>query len=180
MSKIMFNCCLAMILIVGIAEAQTRKFQASLTPEIAIHDRETRIEGLTLSIWGENPQSAVSLGFINGSTGNSRGFSLGLANYSEHYNGVQWALINHNSGNFTGWQGGFLNYCDGDFNGLQTGTVNLAGGMSGLQFGLINYTQRMDQGLQLGLINVIGNTGSYFENWADEIGPGMILVNWKF
>ncbi len=188
MRRIGFYCGVFTVLLTGVAGAQTRGFQASLTPDIAIHDRETRIEGLTLSIWGENPQSAVSIGFVNGSVGPSRGFSIGLVNYAEQYNGAQWSLVNINSGNFTGWQGGFalglagsvLNYCGGDLNGVQTGLVNLTGGMSGVQIGLVNYAQRMDQGFQLGLVNMIGNSSGWFANWPNEIAPGMILVNWKF
>ena len=53
-------------------------FQASFVPEGAMYPREQRIEGMTLSIWGENPQSAFALGFVNGSTGQSSGMSLGL------------------------------------------------------------------------------------------------------
>ena len=48
-------------------------FQLSLTPDVAIHDRNERIEGFSLSVWGENPQSAFALGLVNGSTGDSSG-----------------------------------------------------------------------------------------------------------
>ena len=58
--------------------AGTEAFQASLTPDIAVQDKDTRIEGIALSIWGENEQKAFALGFVNGSTGDSSGLSLGI------------------------------------------------------------------------------------------------------
>ncbi|HXE41405.1 MAG TPA: hypothetical protein VN516_00165, partial [Candidatus Baltobacteraceae bacterium] len=41
-------------------------FQASLTPEIAIHSKDTEIRGFAINVWGENPQHAFNLGFVNG------------------------------------------------------------------------------------------------------------------
>ena len=170
------------------SSGETRGFQASLLPDIALHSRETRIEGVSLSIWGENPQSSLALGFINGSTGVSKGFSLGLVNYAEQYSGAYWSLVNVTSGDFTGWQGGpaiglvgsVLNYCGGEMSGFQSGIINLAGGMSGFQLGVLNYTQRMEAGLQVGLINLIGDSSGWFTNFPNEVAPGMILANWKF
>src|SRR5215471_8873003 len=86
-------------------------FQASLTPDIAIHSTDTQINGIALSIWGENPQSAFAFGFINGSTGDSSGLSLGLANYTESYTGVHL---------------GFVNWSKDEFKGIQWGTVNIS------------------------------------------------------
>lgn len=179
---------LSSLLLTGVARSQSEAFQASLTPEHAIHDRTTQIEGLTLSIWGENPQSALSIGFVNGSTGSSKGFSLGLVNYAERYAGAQWSLANFTETDVSGWQGGpafgligsVLNYCGGELSGLQTGVVNMTGGMSGVQVGLVNYAQRVDSGLQIGLVNLIGNTGGWFTDWPNEVAPGMIFANWKF
>ena len=175
-------------LLAGGAYAQAPSFQASFTLYSAIYDPDTRIEGMTLSIWGENPQTALSIGLVNGSTGDSSGLSFGLANYAENYSGAQWSLLNINNGNFTGWQGGpcfglvgsVLNYTGGTTCGLQSGVINLTGGLSGVQIGLINYAQRVDSGLQIGLVNLIGNTAGWGENWPREIGPGMVLVNWRF
>ena len=97
--------CLAVVLVSSGAMAQgTTPFQASLTPGIAIHDRSTRVEGLTISVWGENPQSALAIGFANGSTGSSAGFSLGfILNYADSYKGIQWGLINY--ARRTSWDG---------------------------------------------------------------------------
>jgi hypothetical protein len=85
--------------------------QLSLTPEIAIFDRSERIEGLALSIWGENPQSALALGIVNGSTGDSAGLS--------------WAWILNYAGNLTGLQLGLINYAETATTGVQIGLVNL-------------------------------------------------------
>ncbi len=160
--------------------AAGQPFQASLTPDIAIHSRDTRIEGLTLSIWGENPQKALSLGLVNGSTGDSAGFSWGfLLNYADNYKGVQWAMVNFTKGNYLGWQHGFVNYTDQNFKGLQTGFVNYAGHLKGLQFGFVNYAERADTGVQLGLLNLLPQN-KWFSEFPDALAPGMVFVNWRF
>lgn len=179
---------LSAVIAAGAVCAQSESFQASLTPDHAIHGRSTRIEGVTLSVWGENPQTALSLGFVNGATGQSSGLSLGLVNYADSYSGAQWSLANFTQGDYAGWQGGplcglvgsVLNYTGGTLRGLQTGVINLTGGLEGVQVGLVNYAQRVDSGLQVGLVNLIGNTEGWFENWPHEVGPGMILANWRF
>lgn len=155
-------------------------FQASLTPDIAIHSRTARIEGLALSIWGENPQKVLSLGLVNGSTGDSAGFSWGfLLNYADSYRGVHWAMVNFTKGNFLGWQHGFLNYTDQNLKGVQTGFVNYAGRVKGLQLGFVNYAEKADTGVQLGLLNLLPQN-SWFREFPDALAPGMVLVNWRF
>ena len=52
---------------------ESKFFQAALTPKIALQPETTRINGISLAVWGENPQSAFALGFVNGSTGESKG-----------------------------------------------------------------------------------------------------------
>ena len=75
--------------------AQEAGFQLALTPNIAIHPRTTTIRGVSLDIWGENPQHAFNLGFVNGSTGISSGFTWGFfANYADNYTGVAWGMVN--------------------------------------------------------------------------------------
>ena len=163
-------------------------FQASLAPDHALYDRTQRIEGMTLSIWGENPQSAFALGLVNGSSGESSGLSLGVLNYAESYKGVQWAFANFTENDCCGWQGGpvlglvvsVLNYTGGSMKGLQTGVINLSGKLSGLQLGLINYTQTAESGVQIGLINLIASNEGWFNRLPDEVAPGMVLVNWHF
>ena len=145
--------------------AESRPFQLSLTPEIAIQDRNTRIEGLSLGIWSENPQKALTLGIVSGSTGNSVGFSWSfLLNYSDSYKGVHWAPVNYTQDYFFGWQYGFLNYAR-EFKGLQLGAVNFA--------------ETADTGLQVGFVNVI-NDNKWFKNFPDELAKGMVIVNWRF
>lgn len=174
-----------MIILAGItlttgAMASGKPLQISLTPDIAIHDRTERIEGLCLSIWGENPQTALALGIVNGSTGQSAGLSWAfILNYADDYTGIQWAPINYTKGNFLGWQGGFVNYTGGHMKGLQTGTVNYAGRLTGLQLGLVNYAETAETGVQLGLVNLIPEN-EWFTGLPNELAPGMIFVNWRF
>jgi hypothetical protein len=158
----------------------SKPLQVSITPEIALFNRTERIEGLTLSIWGENPQTALALGIVNGSTGQSAGLSWALAlNYADDYKGIQWAPINYTKGDFLGWQGGFVNYTDGRMKGLQSGVVNYAGRLTGLQFGLVNYAETAETGVQIGLVNLMPRN-EWFTALPDELAPGMVFVNWRF
>lgn len=162
MKKILFA--VLFCLISSNVYAETKLFQVSLTPEIAIQSKDTRIEGFSLNIWGENPQSGVAIGFINGSTGDSKGFSFGLLNYAKNYKGVEWGLINYAKGNFTGWQNGFLNY---------------AKELKGFQLGAINIAKTAKIGLQVGFINVI-EQNQWFKSLPDELAKGMVFINWRF
>ena len=162
------------------AIAGNRPLQLSLTPDIALFDRNETIEGLTLSIWGENPQTALALGIVNGSTGQSAGLSLGLVlNYADSYKGIQWAPINYTKMDFLGWQSGLVNYTEGSMKGLQTGVVNYAGKLTGLQFGLVNYAETAETGVQIGLVNLMPQN-RWFTGLPNELAPGMVLVNWRF
>ncbi len=139
-------------------------FQASLTPDIAIHSKTTEISGICLSIWGENPQSALALGFVNGSTGDSKGFTWSFfVNYDETYTGVAWSLVNYSKVKFTGWQDGF---------------VNVANEFHGLQWGFVNYTKEL-HGVQIGLVNVALNN-PWFKEFPDKLATGFPIVNWSF
>jgi hypothetical protein len=152
--------------------------QLSLTPEFALFDRNVRIEGLALSIWGENPQSALAIGFVNGSTGESAGLSLGLLNYADNYTGFQWAAVNYNKGDFLGWQLSFVNYAGGHMKGLQSGFVNYADKLTGLQFGFVNVAESAETGVQVGLVNVMPRN-AWFSKLPDELAPVMVFVNWQ-
>ena len=159
-------------------------FQASLTPDIAIHSRTTQINGLALSIWGENPQSAFALGFVNGSTGDSKGFTWSLFNYADSYTGVAWGLVNYSTTSFTGWQGGILfcpcivNISKGKFTGFQEGVVNCAQEFHGFQLALVNYTENL-HGVQIGLVNIALNN-PWFHEFPDKLATGFPIVNWSF
>ena len=159
------------------AQADSAFFQASLTPDIAIQSRDTRISGVSLNIWGENPQGGFALGFVNGSTGDSSGFSLGLGNYAENYTGVHWGFVNCASGRFVGWQDGFINHAK-EFQGLQSGFVNIADTASGLQFGVVNYTREMN-GVQIGFANII-TENPWFSEFPNKLAKGFVFVNWSF
>jgi len=162
MKKVLFA--VLICLVATSAYAETKPFQLSLVPDVAIHSKDTRIEGVTLNIWGENPQSALALGFVNGSTGDSAGFSWGLCNYAENYTGVEWSWVNYASGNFKGWQSGLVNY---------------AGTLTGLQLGCVNYAETAKSGVQIGFINVIPKN-EWFKAFPNQLAKGMIFVNWRF
>ena len=179
--------CLATVLISIGAMAETRPFNLSLTPDVAVYSRSDTIEGLTLSIWGENQQSSLALGIANGSVGRSAGVNLGILNYADNYAGFQWGLVNYTKHDSSGWQGGFLlglivsgvNYTGDTMRGLYTGVVNYSGKLSGLELGLVNYTNDAD-GIQIGLINIVGQNKSWFGEMPNALAPWMILVNWRF
>ena len=151
-------------LVASSAYAESKPFQLSLVPDVAIHSKDTHIKGVTLNIWGQNPQSAFALGFVNGSTGDSKGFSWGLVNYAESYTGVELGLVNYATGNFTGVQSGFFNY---------------AVKLKGLQLGAINYAKTAESGIQIGLINIISQN-QWFTGFPNELAKGMVFVNWRF
>ncbi len=177
-----------MVLMAAGTLAGSTPIQLSLTPSIALYDRNQRVEGLTVGVWSENPQSALALGIANGSTGHSAGVSLALVlNYADNYKGLQWALVNYTTGNFLGWQCGpclglpfsAVNYTGGTMKGLQTGVVNYAGHLTGAQIGCVNYAATAETGVQIGLVNLIPEN-SWFTGLPDELAPGMILINWRF
>ena len=160
--------------------AKTAGFQLSLTPAIAIQDKETQIDGVTLNIWGENPQRAFALGFVNGSTGESKGLSAALLwNYAENYTGVQFGLVNYASGDFIGWQDAIVNVTQGSFIGLQSGCINYAGNLTGLQLGIFNYAKTAKNGLQIGVINIIQDN-EWFSDFPGDFSKGMVFFNWSF
>ncbi|MBN2685159.1 MAG: hypothetical protein JXR40_07755 [Pontiellaceae bacterium] len=169
------------------ALAETQPINLSIVPGVALYDRDVEIEGFALSLWGENPQKAFALGFVNGSSGHSSGLSVGLLNYADNYKGLQWGLVNYANQDFTGWQGGFclgimgsvVNYTDGTMTGFQSGIVNYAGNLRGLQLGFVNYAKTVESGLQLGLINIMPEN-AWFDSFPEELAPGMVIVNWHF
>lgn len=163
----------------GLKADETPVFQASLTPDIAIYSKTTEIHGLSLNIWGENPQQGVALGFVNGSSGDSSGFTWGLVNYSDSYTGVSWGLVNVSKTSFVGWQSGWVNVAQGEFTGFQSGwLVNYAKEFHGLQLGLVNYAENL-HGVQIGLANIAMNN-SWFTDFPDQLATGFPIVNWSF
>src|SRR5258706_14956561 len=169
------------VLFIGVAgsRAEEAAFQLALTPDVAIHPRTTFIRGVSLDIWGENPQTSLNLGVVNGSTGESAGFSWAfIANYDESYVGVQWSLINYSQKSFVGWQDGVVNISQGTFKGFQSGWVNFSEEFTGLQLGLLNVAQQL-RGVQIGFVNVALNN-PWFEEFPDKLATGFPIVNWSF
>ncbi|HZF01938.1 MAG TPA: hypothetical protein VE344_08590 [Methylomirabilota bacterium] len=166
------------------APMESAPFQASLTPDISVHPKTTEIRGFAINVWGENPQSGLSLGIVNGSTGESRGLSWAVFNYDDSYTGVQWGLANYSKQSFKGWQGGifflpcFANVSDGTFTGLQEGMVNVSENFTGLQVGIVNYSKNL-HGVQIGLANIAMNNG-WFDQMPDKFAKGFPLFNWSF
>jgi len=164
-----------MIITLGCAVASgafaTAGFQASLTPNIAVHDRDTEIQGVSIGVWNENPSPKFNwqFGFVNGATGDSVGaqwfiFLPTFYNYAENYTGAQI---------------GFVNYTSEKFVGLQSGFVNIAGTFTGLQLGTVNYAKSAHNGLQIGLVNIIADN-AWFKDFPGDLAKGMVFVNWSF
>jgi hypothetical protein len=163
----------------AVAHADEAAFQASLTPDLAVHPSSTIINGLALDLWGENPQHSLDLGFVNGSTGASSGLSWAFfVNYADSYTGVQWSMVNFTTEESLGWQGGVVNCSLGSYTGLQTGFVNYSKQFTGLQFGAINYAEQL-KGLQIGFLNIAMNN-SWFEEFPSKLATGFPIVNWSF
>jgi hypothetical protein len=158
--------------------AQNAPIQLSLTPDIAVQPRTTIIDGLSLNIWGENPQHGLTLGIVNGSTGDSAGFSWGIVNYDDSYHGVQWGVVNVSKQEFVGWQRGLVNFDQGTFTGFQSGLVNVAEDARGFQLGFVNYAQRLN-GLQIGIVNAAMNN-PWFNEFPDKLATAFPIVNWSF
>jgi hypothetical protein len=167
----------------GLQAEESHGFQASLTPDIAIYPKTDEIRGLSLNIWGENPQHGVALGFVNGSSGDSAGFTWGLFNYADSYTGVSWGLVNYSKTSFVGWQGGIwlplVNVSKGKFIGFQDAWLfNYAEEFHGFQLGLVNYSEQL-HGVQIGLVNIAKNN-PWFDEFPDKLATGFPIVNWSF
>ena len=158
--------------------AQSTPFQLSLTPDIALYPRSTQVQGLSLGIWSENPQQSLTLGIVNGSTGQSAGFSWGIVNYSESYTGVQWGWVNVSRADFIGWQKAYVNVSLGTFEGFQSGFVNVSMQTKGFQLGAVNYAQDL-RGLQIGFVNIAMNN-PWFTEFPNKLATGFPIVNWSF
>lgn len=163
----------------GVGAQDVAPIQFSLTPDIALKSRTTTINGLSLSIWGENPQHSLTLGLVNGSTGDSGGFTWGLINYADSYTGVSWGFVNVSTTSFAGWQHGWINVSQGTFAGFQSGWIfNYAEDFHGLQLGFVNYAENL-HGVQLGFANIVRNN-SWFDEFPDKLATGFPILNWSF
>jgi len=170
---------LVMVIMTGTAIA-SKPIQLSLTPDIAVFSRTERIQGLSLSIWGENPQSSLALGIVNGFAGMSKGFALGFLNYADRYKGFQFGAVNYMKSSMHGCHLGFVNYVESSARGIQVGAFNYASQFNGVQLGVINYVKSTEtKCLQIGIFNLISQN-RWFEKIPDEGAPGMLLINWRF
>lgn len=165
------------------AEAKSAGFQLSLTPDIAIQDRDAEITGVSIGVWNENPSPKFQwqFGFVNGSTGDSVGvkwfvFLPTIYNYAENFTGLSWGLVNYASGDFVGAQFGAVNIAN-NFKGFQWGLVNVCQELSGLQLAFVNYAKHSTSGVQIGLANIIAENEWFSDG---DLAPGMIFVNWGF
>jgi hypothetical protein len=176
-------CLLIAITATGTVAADSAGFQLSLVPDVAIQDRDTEINGVSIGVWNENPSPNFNwqFGFVNGATGDSVGvqwfiFLPTFFNYAENYTGVQLSWVNYTSGSFVGFQGGAINIA-GPFKGFQWGAVNVCQDLSGLQLGIVNFAQRSTSGVQIGLANIIPGNKWFSDG---DLAQGMIFVNWGF
>jgi hypothetical protein len=155
------------LFLAGSAFGATHPVNFSLVPDVAVFKKTERIEGFTLSIWGENEQMSFALGVVNGCRGNSGGFSLGaLLNYSDDYTGVQVAPVNWSKKSHTGVQVGIFNFAQGV--------------VKGIQFGLANYAEAGSNLIQLGFVNLLMQNKVWFNRFPKELAPFMIVANWRF
>jgi len=180
MKRVLLLACLVIFMVASPVMASPPIVQLSLTPDIAVWARGTRIEGVSLSIWGENPQTSFALGLVNGFNDMSKGAAIGLFNYSDNYTGFQLGLpINYTEGDFFGAQLGLFNYTVGTMQGIQLLGLNYAGRLKGVQIGLINYAATVESGVQIGVINIIPHN-TWFTRFPDQIAPAMVILNWRF
>jgi hypothetical protein len=152
--------------------------QLSLTPDIALYPKDTEVKGVSLNIWGENPQTSLHLGLVNGSSGDSAGLSWGIVNYDDSFTGAQLGWVNFSAEHFVGLQDGYVNISKGTFTGLQYGLVNVSEQVTGLQLGVFNYAEELD-GVQIGVVNIARNN-PWFNEFPDKLATGFPLLNWSF
>lgn len=159
----------------------------SLTPEIAIQDRDEPINGVSIGVWNENPGPSFhwQFGFVNGATGDKNigaqwfFFLATIYNYADNYTGLQNGWVNNTQGDFLGLQLAWIGNYAGNLTGAQLGAVNIMGGGTGFQWGVVNYAATADNLFQLGLVNIIADN-PWFSNFPGEFAPGFIIANWSF
>ena len=139
----------------GIAESPEKPLQLSLFPPLQIHNQETSIHGLRLSLYGFNQNfKGLDIGLVNRLEGDMKGVQLGVINYvNGNATGIQAAFYNQ-SQDYSGVQVGVLNTAQ-NTHGLQLGIANSATAMEGLQIGLLYNSTDTLNGIQIGLLNFI-------------------------
>ena len=145
--------------------------QLSLFTPIQIVAPEKSVSGLRLNlIYGKNVDvTGLDWGLVNHNTGSGFAWQAGLVNVVEKdFTGWQEGAVNMTNGAFTGLQSGLYNQTE-DMKGVAYGLINRAKNMRGVQLGLFNYTETM-HGLQIGVANVI----------VKGKIPFLPIVNWSF
>lgn len=145
--------------------------QISLFPPVAIVGPDKSVSGLRLDlIYGRNVDvTGLDWGIVNHDTGNGFAWQAGLVNLVEKdFTGWQDGAVNLTKGSFTGLQSGVYNQTE-TMNGFAYGFINRARSMRGVQLGVVNFTETM-HGLQVGVANII-QKGKI---------PILPIVNWSF
>ena len=148
---------LAMSLTAATAAAEgSSPIQISLVAPVQIIKADKSVSGLRLNlIYGRNVDvTGLDWGLVNHDTGNGFAWQDGVVNIVEkNFTGWQDGAVNLTRGEFTGFQSGWFNQTD-TANGVAFGLVNVSKHMHGLQIGVFNMTETM-HGLQIGVGNVI-------------------------
>ena len=161
MKKCLYLLVISVVLIIfmfpasGVAESPEKPLQLSLFPPLQIHNQETSIRGLRLSLYGFNQDlKGLDIGLINRLGGDMNAVQLGIVNYvNGNAKGLQAAFYNQ-AHDFSGVQVGVANTAQ-KTHGLQIGIVNSAVDMDGLQIGLLYNSTDTLRGIQIGLLNFI-------------------------
>ena len=131
----------------------------------------------------DKPVSGLRLDFIYGKNTDVTGLDWGLVNHdtgSGH--AFQWGAFNYVEKDFTGWQDGWVNMTKGEFTGLQWGLFNQSSSLHGVGVGVINVTKNM-RGLQVGVVNMTETAHGLQIGIGNIIQKGKIpflpIVNWS-
>ncbi|HEV2105438.1 MAG TPA: hypothetical protein VGU27_06865 [Candidatus Eisenbacteria bacterium] len=153
------------------ARADGAPVNLSLFTPIQIVPASKSVSGLRLDlIYGRNVNvTGVDWGLVNHDTGTGFAWQAGAVNLVEKdFTGWQEGWVNMTKDTFTGFQDGLFNSSD-SMNGFALGVVNVTKHMHGVQVGVFNMTETM-HGLQIGVANVI-QKGKI---------PVLPIVNWTF
>jgi hypothetical protein len=152
------------------AEGNASPIQISLFNPVQIVKADKPVSGLRIDlIYGKNTDvTGLDWGLVNHDTGSGHAFQWGAFNYVEKdFTGWQDGWVNMTKGEFTGLQWGLFNQSQ-SFHGLAVGAINVTKNARGVQVGLVNMTETM-HGLQIGVGNII-QKGKI---------PFLPIVNWQ-
>jgi hypothetical protein len=162
---------LGLVALASAAHAANSPVQIALFSPAQIVSADKSVSGIRLDlIYGKNVNvTGVDWGLVNHDTGTGFAWQAGAVNLVEKdFTGYQEGWVNMTRGEFTGFQSGLYNQSQ-SMNGLAFGWVNVTKHMHGVQVGLLNMTETM-HGLQIGVGNVIQKSKV----------PFLPIVNWSF